>query len=157
MAEIGQRKLRVRSACLGHLYGKFKEIYGQKLRSIILLHLGLVTLRFHYWTTVKPLIFMISGLMDASMTTKTNYSFWRHPDTSNNSRQPRFIFNKYMFEPIVFISGDTRRPQHFGNRSFWNFRNIRAPEIPEGPSDELSKSWIWAQYVLKAWDRHLVI
>ena len=38
--------------------------YGQKLRSIILLQLELITCRFHYWRTLKPLIFLISGFSD---------------------------------------------------------------------------------------------
>ena len=34
---------------------------AQKLRRIILLHFGLVTFRFHYGGTLKPVIFMIFG------------------------------------------------------------------------------------------------
>ena len=59
-----------------------------KLRGIILRHLGLITVRFRFGRTLKPLMFMISEFLNVSMTPKTNYfHFWRHQDTQNSSRK----------------------------------------------------------------------
>ena len=39
---------------------------------------------------------MVFGVSDVSMTPKTNIIyFWSHQDTSNNSRIPSYIFEKY--------------------------------------------------------------
>ena len=46
---------------------------AEKLRSITLVHFGLVTVRFHYGRNLKPLIFMISGFSEVSMTRQTKY------------------------------------------------------------------------------------
>ena len=46
-----------------------------KLHRIILLHLGLVTFRFHYGRNRKPTMSMISGLMDVSPSPKNNILF----------------------------------------------------------------------------------
>ena len=51
------------------LIGDTIKRIAQKLRRIILLHIGLVTFRIHYWKTRKPVIFM-----DVTMTPQTNYS-----------------------------------------------------------------------------------
>ena len=50
---------------------------AQKLRRSILRHLGLVTFRFHYWRIMKPLIRMIWGFSDVSMTPRTNIIYLR--------------------------------------------------------------------------------
>ena len=78
----------------------WKLSIAQKLRRIILLHLGLVTSRFHYWKTLNPLIFMIWGFSDVSMSSKTNYFYlWRHQDTFKNPRTSEFVY-----ENIIYIS-----------------------------------------------------
>ena len=65
----------------------------RKLRRNILLHFGLITFRFHYWKALKPLIFMISDLVDVSMTPKTNIiCLWKHLDTSNPQSFPYIMF-----------------------------------------------------------------
>ena len=45
----------------GHFCCKYRYKISQKLRIIILLHLGLETCRPHYWKTLKPLIFPVLG------------------------------------------------------------------------------------------------
>ena len=49
-----------------------KKRMAQKLRRIIPLHFGLVAFRSHFGKTLKPFIFMISGFLDVSTTSKTN-------------------------------------------------------------------------------------
>ena len=74
---------------------------ARKLRRIILLHFGLVTFRFHYWKTLKSLIFMISGFLGVTMCSKTNIVYlWRHQDTPNNSRKYRRIDGNILFLEI---------------------------------------------------------
>ena len=51
--------------------GNMWKSYGE-IRVIILLHFGLVTLRFGYGGDRKPLMFMISDFSEVSMTRKTN-------------------------------------------------------------------------------------
>ena len=63
---------------------------------IILLHFGIVTFRFHHGRNRKPIIFMIWGFSDVSMTPKTNYDYlWRHQDTSNNQRKSQTTLKRY--------------------------------------------------------------
>ena len=69
------------------------ERIARKLRRIILLRFGLVTFRFHYWKTFKPLICMISGFSGVFLSPQTNYVYlWRHQDTLTNPNKPRIIF-----------------------------------------------------------------
>ena len=49
------------------------ERIAQKLRRILLLHLGLVTFRIHFTKDRPPPIFMVFGFSDVSTTPKTNY------------------------------------------------------------------------------------
>ena len=66
------------------------------LRTIILSHFGLVTFGFHYGRTPKPIMFMIFGFLDVSMTPKTNMIYrWRHKRIQNNSRKIPNHFSKY--------------------------------------------------------------
>ena len=51
----------------------FEKRMAQKLCIIILLHFGFVTFRVHFGRTRKPIIFMVFGLMDVSMTFKNSY------------------------------------------------------------------------------------
>ena len=60
--------------------------YAYKLRGIILLHFELISFRFAYGRGLKPLISMISGVWDVSLSPKTNMIYlWRPQDTFNNS------------------------------------------------------------------------
>ena len=73
--------------CAIFMVNMWKRI-PQRLRGVILLHFGLVTFRFHYGRTPKPLMIMIFGFLDVSMTPKTNMIYlWRHQKISNNVRQ----------------------------------------------------------------------
>ena len=59
---------------------------AQKLGRIILLHFGLVPLRFHFGKVRKPFVFMIFGLLEVSMIPQTNYvQLWVHQIIPNNS------------------------------------------------------------------------
>ena len=42
-------------------YGEFRKRLARKLRRIMLLHFGLVTFRFHFGETRKPIISMVFG------------------------------------------------------------------------------------------------
>ena len=125
---------------------------AQKLRRIILLHLGLVTFRCHYGRTRKPLMFMIWGFLNVSTTPKTNIIYlWRHQNTLNNSRKNTEsilenlcgkvkISELQLFE-LFGKDGDRTIPTIFlrcclkildmGSISFknmkWEFRNMESP------------------------------
>ena len=80
-----------------------KRIAG-KLRTIILLHLGLVTLRFHYWKTLKTLICMISGFSDVSMTPQTNILSLETTGYFNNSKKnPNSLLKYILFLNITLL------------------------------------------------------
>ena len=98
---------------------------ARKLRIIILLHFGLVTCRFAYWRDRKPLISMISGFFDVSMTPKTNdFYLWRHQDTLKNPRKYTKTFSEMLLLEIASL----------GHRQFWKFWNRRVPKTPNDPS-----------------------
>ena len=81
----------------------FKKRVARKLHRIILLHFGLVTFRFHSGRTLKPLMFMISDLVDVSMTHNTNViHLRRHQDTSNNLRKSQNVFRNMKCGHIIF-------------------------------------------------------
>ena len=66
--------------------------YAKKLRSMILLQFELITFRFGYMITLNILMFMISGLLDVSLSPNTNIIYlWRPLGTSNNSRKPQIV------------------------------------------------------------------
>ena len=92
--------------------GNVWKRYGQKLRRIILLPFGLVTFRFGYWRDRKPIIFMISGFLDVSLSPKTNMIYrWGHQDTSINPRKiPNHLKNNNNSENIKKLE-----IQHFEN------------------------------------------
>ena len=61
--------------------------YAKKLRSIILLQFELITFRIVYWKTLKPIISMVSGFLNVSLSPQTIYFYlWRDQDPPNNSR-----------------------------------------------------------------------
>ena len=51
---------------------KIREV--QKVHIIILFHIGLVSLNFHFPDIQQPFIFMISGMVEMSMTPRNHYS-----------------------------------------------------------------------------------
>ena len=68
---------------------------AQRLRRNILLHFGLGTFRIHFRETRKPLIFMVSDLLDEAMTPKTNYMwFGIHQDIFKNARKCYLFLGK---------------------------------------------------------------
>ena len=82
------------------------------------LHSGQVTFRFQYGRDPKPLMFMISGFPDVSLSPKTNIIYFlRHQGTSNDSRKIQNQFSKMLWEiptlwkSCVFANGgkDRRR------------------------------------------------
>ena len=65
-----------------------RKRYGQKLRRIILLHLGLVFFRFAYGRDRNPLKSKLSGLPDVSLSSNTIYFYLlRLQEISNDSRK----------------------------------------------------------------------
>ena len=104
--------------------------YGQKLRRIILLHFGLVTVLFGYGRDRKPIIFMISGFSDVSTTPKTNIIYFlRHQDTQINPR----------YTPIMF------KNSIYGNINTLEIENCRT--ILKIRLTKCWTSWIWDQYL----------
>ena len=80
-------------AMFGHLFlVSLWKRYGQKLRRIILLQFGLVTFRFVYGRDRKPIVSMISGFLDVSLS-PNQYFLWRHQDTLENPRKANNLFN----------------------------------------------------------------
>ena len=78
------------------------------LRRIILLHLGLVTFRFAYRINRKPIICMISGFSDVSMSPNTNICYLLRPqNTSTKPRKARLVFEKY----YVYESRNVGNPE----------------------------------------------
>ena len=109
--------------------------YGQKVRSIILLHWGLVTFRFAYGRDRTLFIFMISGFMDVSPSPQTNIMYlWNPQDTSNNPRNPKSCSKKHLLE-IMEI-------QHCCIFAKDGHRTIPAIRLINS-----RKSWIWDGYL----------
>ena len=79
-----------------HWYCNMIERFSQKLRISILLQVWTSNLSISSWGRgPKPIICMVFGFSDVSMTPQTEYSYLRsHNDTPNNSRQfpESFIF-----------------------------------------------------------------
>ena len=72
---------------------------AQKLRRIILLHFGLVTFRFHYWETRKPITFIFFG--PGGRDNESQYQFFSTLETPGYSKQfrgkSRIILRNYYF------------------------------------------------------------
>ena len=97
----------------------------------MLLHLGLVTLRFAYGRDRKPIICMRSGFLDVAMSPKTSLIYlWRHQDTSNNSRR-----NKIHLKIFLKIS------KKWKPTFFYFCGNRQVPNNPDGPFNKFSKLW----------------
>ena len=74
------------------LLKNMKRIAG-KLGRIVLLHFGLVTFRFHYWKTLKPLMFMISHFSEVFTNPNTNIIYlWRHQEIQTNPIKSQNMF-----------------------------------------------------------------
>ena len=105
--------------------------YAQKLRSIFLLHFGLVTVRFGYGRNRTPLISMISGFLDVSFLPKTNYFYlWRPRDTSNNFKKNSQIILEIIFINLICLESS--------NLKSWKGRV---------PTNRDGQYWIWDQYL----------
>ena len=83
--------------------------YASKLRCIILLHFELITFRFAYMRTLKPLLSMISGHLDVSLSPKPiSFIFWDTRIPKQNPRTPNTCF---------ILVCKTTNVEH---RFFWN-------------------------------------
>ena len=98
--------------------------YGKKLRSIILLHLGIVTFRFAYGKDRKPIISMISAFLDVSLSPKTNIVYLlRHQDTQKNPRKFKNMFGKYyLWKSHVLEIANFGNVGKDGHRNIMNIR-----------------------------------
>ena len=76
--------------------------YALKLRSFILLQFGLISFRFAYMRTLKPLISMISEVSDVSLSPKTKISYlWTDQGTANIPRKiPKSFYEDIMLESV---------------------------------------------------------
>ena len=99
---------------------------SRKRHRVILLPLGLVNFRFHYDKTLKPIIFMISGFSNVSMTPKSNIIYlWRHTDIPNNSRKkPNHFWRHAILGNLKMV----------GNPKFWKIEKD-IPIYPGNPSN----------------------
>ena len=96
----------------GALVVNFKRRIARQICRIILLHFGLVFFRFRFGKTRNPVVFMIFGFLDVSMTLETSYIWlWTHRIVSNNSRN---ILNHIHF---------SCKPQDSGKRFFFSERS----------------------------------
>ena len=123
------------------LFGNFYRVlwkrYAQKLCNIVLLQFELITFRFHYWNTLKPIIFMISGFSDVSLSPKTiHFYLWRDQIPPNKSRNPKSFFGN-----IISL-----------NITIWVSKMLKLVEKAGAgnhadPSNCFWKSCIWDQYL----------
>ena len=86
------------------------ERISQKLHRIILLHFGLVTVRFPHGKTQQLINFTFFGYSDVSMTPKTNVIF-------RGTRILKIMQEKYK---LMFERSYVRKSQKFGIRTFLN-------------------------------------
>ena len=94
--------------------------YGKKLWSIILLQFELITFRFAYGRTLKPLIVMMLGFSDVSLSPQTNIIYLLRPQESSIDQENQIIFKIYIFykfrlwkcSGLEFIGKDGRRTKH---------------------------------------------
>ena len=89
--------------------------------------------------TLRPIMFMISGLSDVSLSPKTNMIyFWRHQDTLNN---PRKIPNHFMKEQLKGLEKD------HGNVDLLSHRlsNVRTWSYVANKKNWVENSDYWVQ------------
>lgn len=72
-----------------HLWNR----YAQKLRGIILLQFEIANFRFGYMRTLKPLICMISGILDVSEPQNQYYFFGDPKILQQIQEAPKAFFN----------------------------------------------------------------
>ena len=78
-----------------------KRIAGKHRRSI-LLRFGLVTFNNHFRKTPTTLIFMVSDLVDVTLTPKTNIIYlWRHQDIKKNKNKPKSFLKTTNFGNMI--------------------------------------------------------
>ena len=123
---------------------------AQKLRRIILLHLGLVTFRFRYERTLKPL------------TPKTNIiSLWRHQDNLNNPRKNPNSFFLCLGSVIIVFFFQIVWPTHLDIPEFilLPFETLRNFETSKLWNFEVLKFWnfealkLWPFETLELWNQ----
>ena len=108
----------------------FWKRYAQKLRNLILLQFELISVRFAYGRTRKPLISMISGFSDVSLSPKTIYlHLLRDQKPQNNSRKSNIIFEKRICLNIELM-----------NFVFLKMLETQAAGNPEDPSNMFLKN-----------------
>ena len=128
-------------ALFRHLWAMFMvniwKRASRKLRRIILFHFGLITFRINYGRNRKPIICIISGFSDVSMTHNTNIMRLWTPE--HFKRNPKQILNHY--QKVLF--GNTL----FGNHISATCWNRRAQKIMKIRLAISWKSWILDQYL----------
>ena len=108
---------------------------AQKLCRIVLLHFGLVTIRFHCRKLGKVFIFMIFGVLDVSMSSKTNYSWlWKQQIFASVSRkspnQFEHILSNLRILKIVYLENIANtRADHLGDSSYKFLKIFRMGSI----------------------------
>ena len=100
--------------------------YGQKLRTIILLHFTLVTPRFAYGRDQKPSHFHDFGFLDVSTTPKTNYFIFGDTRILKNKIKK---LTESLLQNVMFVSLEMLETYSFPK--LWE---RRAPNNPEDPS-----------------------
>ena len=93
----------------------------------------ILTFRFHYGKTRKPVMFMISGFLDVSMTPRTTQvHLWRHQDTSKKPRNPKSVLKNIILGNLIGKDGH-RKVMKICLKNYW-------------------KSWLWDQYIPGRWN-----
>ena len=92
------RKILEIGNCWPILYGMFMEKICLKAPGSYSGPFGTYNSSICLWENLKTLISMISGLLDVSLSPKTNIiNLWRHHDTSNNPRKIPTHLKTYYF------------------------------------------------------------
>ena len=119
----------------------FVKNVAPKLCRIILLHVGLVTFRFHFGKARKPIMFMVFGFLDVSMTPKTNITL----ETQNISKYLQMTQE----HPKSFLKHNVFRNTSIGNRTFWKHGRGGGTDNPKVPSNKNWAAWMWVQDLSK--------
>ena len=109
------------------------ERLTQKLCMIILLRFGLFIFWIHFWGTLNPVIFIVFGFWDVSMTPQTNIITFGYTKTLQTIQGKSQIISKHV------ISG---KSQVFGNQQVRRFGKIC---VPKNTAYYFWKSWLRGQ------------
>ena len=94
--------------------------YASKLRRITLLQFGLITFRFADGGSLKPLIFMISGILNVSFLPQTNYVYlWLPYKIQENLNSVWKIVLQMWESQTLKIWKWVFSYLEFGNLGFW--------------------------------------